>query len=389
MSTSFWLDQSVGNKKNYDMVVIGAGITGLGTAYWLKREDPSLKIAVIEKSRVAFGATGRNAGFITCGSVEHFNRLVERWGAERAKEIWMFSEDNLALLREHVIQGDAEKLDFEMKGSFSLASTDKEFTELKKTAELMKSFNIAVDTLQGVDIQKRLGAVEFVGGIKYLSDASVHPVKMANKMLSLLDGVDILELTEVYGFEELSGGMLKVKTDRVEIECQAAIMALNGYSASLHPYFANKIYPTRGQVMTTEPVPRFMEGPCYANFVLDYFRQLPDGTMLIGGFRQISKETEVGYSDHITDVIQSALYDFLQTYLPQLKNKKVTHRWSGVMGFSADGQPMIGSIPELPQVYFVGGYTGHGIGLAFNSAKCMVDMIYGRQIPDFISAKRF
>ena len=61
----------------------------------------------------------------------------------------------------------------------------------------------------------------------------------------------------------------------------------------------------------TEKVPRFMEGPCYANFVLDYFRQLPTGEMLIGGFRQLKKDTELGYSDETSPVIQNALEGFL------------------------------------------------------------------------------
>ena len=88
-------------------------------------------------------------------------------------------------------------------------------------------------------------------------------------------------------------------------------------------------------------------------------------------------------------MIQNALHDFVKTYLPVLKDKKVTHRWSGVMGFSRDGQPMIGALPEDNQVYFAGGYTGHGMGLAFHTGKCLTDMIFGRDVPKWLSARRF
>src|SRR4051812_20844989 len=98
MSTSFWLDRSNTGKKSFDAIIVGAGISGLSTAYWLQKEDPSLKIAIIEKSRVAFGASGRNAGFITCGSVEHFNRMINKHGLEQATEIWRFAQENLRLL---------------------------------------------------------------------------------------------------------------------------------------------------------------------------------------------------------------------------------------------------------------------------------------------------
>lgn len=138
-----------------------------------------------------------------------------------------------------------------------------------------------------------------------------------------------------------------------------------------------------------ESVPMFMDGPCYANFYLDYFRQMPNGALLIGGFRQLEKATEVGYSDHVTEVIQNSLHDFVKNHLPQFKDSKVTHRWSGVMGFSRDGQPIVGALPDDSQVFFCGGYTGHGMGLAFHTGKCLVDSIFGRDIPKWLSARRF
>jgi gamma-glutamylputrescine oxidase len=386
MSISYWLDRSEGKNKTCDVVIVGAGIAGLSAAYWMQKEDPNLKIVILDKGSVASGATGRNAGFITCGSVEHFNRLCERWGREKALEMWRFSEVNLELLKNEIIQDDTS-LEFDQNGTFSLASTAEEFDELKQTAALMAKMDIAVEVLQKQDTEKRLGAANFVGGIKYLRDASVNPVKLTQKIRSCAN-VEIIENAEVFDLTQTSTGTVIARTPNFQIEASIAVMALNGYSASLKKYFDDKIYPTRGQIMVTEKVDKFMEGPCYANFVLDYFRQLNDGRVLIGGFRQLEKATEVGYSDHTSDVIQSALYDFLQKHIPVLKGKAVTHRWAGVMGFSFDGQPLVGSLPEEPQIYFHGGFTGHGLGLAFHSGKCLADMVFGRSIPDFISARR-
>jgi glycine/D-amino acid oxidase-like deaminating enzyme len=386
MSISYWLDQSTRNKKTCDIAIVGGGIAGLSAAYWLKKEDPSLNIVVLEKHQLGAGATGRNAGFITCGSVEHFNRLCERWGKEKALEMWRYSEVNLQLLKDNIIQDD-KTLQFDNNGTFSLASSKEEFHELQETAALMRSMDIAVEVLDEESIKSRLGVAEFVGGIKYLKDASIHPIQLLKK-IQTTSTVPVLENTEVYDMENTSEGTVLLRTQNGDIESSIAVLGLNGYSASLHKYFADKIYPTRGQIMVTEPVHKIMEGPCYANFVLDYFRQLEDGRVLIGGFRQLEKSTEVGYSDHTTDVIQNALYEFLQKHIPVLKEKKVTHRWAGVMGFSFDGQPMVGSLPDQPQVYFLGGYTGHGLGLAFHTGKSLTDLIYGRSIPDFISAKR-
>ncbi len=390
MSTSYWLDRSFRTeKKSFDAVVVGAGISGLSAAYWLKKEDPGLSIAVVEKGRVGIGASGRNAGFITCGSVEHFNRMISKHGKDEATEIWKFSENNLKLLEEHIIQDGGDAILFEKKGCYSLAAQESEFKELKNVAEIMAGLKIPTQVYSNAEVEKNVGAAGFVGGIKYLDDATVHPVRLLEKIVSKLDGVTIIEGTDVQGYSEGPGGTRLLKTDGGDIETSMIIYALNGYSASLHPYFADKIFPTRGQILMMEKTERFMDGPSYANFYLDYFRQLPTGELLIGGFRQLEKATEVGYSDHTTDVIQNALHHFIQTHLPVLKGKQISHRWGGVMGFSKDGQPLVGALPDDNQVYFLGGYTGHGIGLAFNTGKALVDMIFGREVPKWLSARRF
>jgi gamma-glutamylputrescine oxidase len=389
MSVSYWNDFSKKNHLEVDIAIIGGGITGFSIAYWLQKEDPQLKIALIEKYEMCAGASGRNAGFVTCGSVEHFNRLVTKHGEQEALEIWNFSEQNLNHLKEEIIQKNAEELLFEQKGSFSLASSENEFKELQDSAKIMKRMNINVEVIDKNGIEKRLNAVNFVGGIKYIDDGSVNPVKLVNEIRKKLSSkVHLLENHEVHSIEQ-KGELKKIRTNKTNIHAQMVVMATNGYSNLMNSYFSDKIFPTRGQILATEPVPLFMEAPCYANFVLDYFRQLPTGEMIIGGFRQLQKDVEKGYSDETSDVIQTALEKFLIEHIPPVRKAKITHRWSGIMGFSVDGQPLIGALPQDQQIFFCGGYTGHGIGLAFHSAKTLVDSIFGRPIPKFISAKRF
>lgn len=395
MSISYWQDHNSSNSKptpiGFDFVIIGAGFAGLSTAYWLLQENPSSKIAIVEKSEVGDAASGRNAGFITCGSVEHFNRLITTHGEKKARTIWEFSEKNLALIKERIIRPAKDDLYFEQNGSFSLATTKAEFDELKTSFNIMSAFNIDVEVLQEFDIKKRLGAHGFIGGIKYKKDASINPIRLLRELINKLKSFkhfELFENHEVFDIETMGDKKL-VKTKKQYFTADALIMATNAYSALLHPYFKDKILPTRGQILSTAPVPVFMEGPCYANFVLDYFRQLPTGELIIGGFRQLQKEVETGYSDETSPMIQKALEEFLDTHIPKVKDAKITHRWSGIMGFSSDGDPMIGSLPSDNQIFFLGGFTAHGLGLAFHAGKCLTDLVYGREIPDFISARRF
>ena len=393
MSVSYWQDkntQSTPSPIEIDVTIIGGGIAGASCAYWLSNILPDLKVALIEKHTIAHGATGRNAGFITCGSVEHFSRLCINHGEEEALKMWKFSETNHGLLKEHIIQNKRDSFLYENNGSCSLASTKEELNELNTSADLMSKLGIKVESLNQSHTEKRLGATGFSGGIKYLDDGSIHPVLLVNEILKKAgtENFKIYENNEVYEIKDQNGSKL-VHTNKHTFRSEIVILATNGYSSLLNPYFKDKIYPTRGQILATSPVARFMEAPCYANFVLDYFRQLPTGELIIGGFRQLKKDTEVGYSDEITDEIQTALEKFIKDHLPKLKEAKITHRWSGIMGFSSDGSPMIGSLPTDPQIYYIGGFTAHGLGLAFHSAKCLVDLINGADIPKWISGRRF
>lgn len=387
---SYWNDQK-NIKKKADVVIVGGGIAGLSTMFWLKQSDPNLKVILVEKGNIGSGATGRNAGFVTCGSVEHFNRMIDHHGEKEALDIWNYSEENLKLLKEHVIKNDTDYLMFENNGSCSLASTKKEFEELQKSAELMKNLNINVEVLDSQNILSRLGATGFEGGIKYIDDATVNPTRLLDKLKNITEDENhqIYENSEVLSIETVGENRI-VHTSRNEIETSIVILATNGYSPLLSDYFKGKIEPTRGQILATEPVPRFMESSCYANFVLDYFRQIPSGEVIIGGFRQLKKDVEKGYEDEISEVIQEALEEFLHKHIPAVKEAKITHRWTGIMGFSQDGQPLIGSLPTDSSVFFLGGFTAHGLGLSFKSAKVLVDAIMeGKEIPSFVSARRF
>ncbi|MEY3012717.1 MAG: hypothetical protein RIT45_1452 [Pseudomonadota bacterium] len=386
MTVPYWLDKSFGEAPvEADVIIVGGGISGFSTAYWLK--DAGMDVVVVDKGDIANGATGRNAGFVTCGSVEHYTRQVSRHGPELAHQLWQLSQDNIRLIREVFVEGHGAECEFRQRGTYSLAGTAHELGELKDAAALMQQRGIDVSVVDEAHIAKELGARGFYGGVLYHDDGEVHPRKLTEAIAAHC-GATFYPHHEVRAIEVERDDTVVVRTHRRTFRAPFVVLATNGYSSLLHPWFEDKIYPTRGQILVTEPVAPMMAAPCYCNFVLDYFRQLADGRVLIGGFRQLAREAEVGVADVPHPEIQKALEGFLHEHFEALHGKKVEYRWAGVMGFSADGLPLIGALPQHPQIYVVGGFTGHGIGMAVRAAQILAGVMLHGESAGPLSARR-
>lgn len=388
MSISFWLDQSSSTQtKTYDFVIVGGGIAGLSTAYWLRKEQPTAKIAIIEKDRVGFGASGRNAGFVTCGSTAHYMKLNQQFGTAKATEIWKFSEQNRELLKSHIIEDQADSVDYRQTGSCTVAPNEEMWQKYKDTANLMKAQGLAVQEVDSSYMESDYGVVGFLGGIEYRDDGFVHPMKLLERLKSKLH-VDIYEGTEVFAIES-SGNTQKIKTDRGLFETPKVLLTLNAYLPMVLKNFTKILTPNRGQILVTEPLPQFVKGPCYLTKYLCYFRQLPTGHLLIGGFRNLSLETENNLLDQTTEVIQEALINFVRDTFKHGKSAKVAYQWSGIMGFTPDEQMMIGALPNNPGVSLMAGCSGHGMGLSFHAAKVLVGSLFGKEIPPHLNLYRY
>lgn len=388
MSISFWLDQSSSaQSKTYDFIIVGGGIAGLSTAYWLQKEQPAAKIAIIEKDRVGFGASGRNAGFVTCGSTAHFMKLNQQFGTTKATEIWKFSEQNRELLKSHIIEDQADLVDYRQTGSCTVAPNEEMWQKYRDTAAIMKAQGLAVQEVDSKYMESDYGVVGFLGGIEYKGDGFVHPVKLLERLKSKLK-VDLYESTEVFAIEN-HGKVQKLKTDRGNFETPKVLLTLNAYLPMVLKNFTKLVTPNRGQILVTEPLPQFVKGPCYLTKYLCYFRQLPSGHLLIGGFRNLSLETENNLLDQTTEVIQEALIKFVRDTFKHGKSAKVAYQWSGIMGFTPDEQMIIGALPDNPGVSLMAGCSGHGMGLSFHAAKVLAGSLFGQEIPAHLDLQRF
>jgi glycine/D-amino acid oxidase-like deaminating enzyme len=373
-------------KKHYDIVIVGGGIAGLSAAYWLQKENPALKVALLEKHQIGFGASGRNAGFVTCGSTEHFIALEKKFGLEKAVEIWKYSEENRELLLEHVIEGAFHEVDFFQSGSCTVAPSEEHWRMYQKTARTMRAAGIDVYEMSEQEMARDYGVNGFVGGIQYSGDGYIHPVKLLRRLRQKLK-CDTHENTEVFALREEHGHQ-QLLTNQGQFHAQKIILTLNAYLPLVLQDFSRWIQPGRGQILVTEPLPPFVKGPCYLTKHLCYFRQLPTGHLLIGGFRNLATEQENTYADETTAVIQDALYDFVRQHFKYGPQAKIAYQWSGIMGFSPDGQMLIGSLPQNKNIHLMAGCSGHGMGLSFRAARTLVEGIFGKPVPSHLQLSR-
>ncbi len=385
-------DVDIGQSNNYDVVIVGAGIAGLSTAYWLEKKDTQLKILIVDKGFLGAGATGKNAGFLTCGSAEHFYKLQSQFGLAKALEIWQFSETNHQLLLTEIIQSDTATVDYEKTGSCTLAAGPDDLEKYKTLFETMSSEKINVKFIDKDSVIKKYSLPDCFGGIEYKKDAVVHPLKLLKKIKSKLKNTKFLFGVAISDYSLTDSGWKTVLQNRC-ITSEKIIFCVNGYANTLLPELQNIIKPQRGQVIMTESLPKFIQAPCYFTKYLCYFRQLPDGQLLVGGFRNKDFMNENTNADEISDKIQNALTDFVQNHFSNrfvnTKNIKIDYRWSGIMGFTPDGQMIIGKHPVKKNIYLMAGCSGHGMGLSFHAAKLLVENIYGQTLPNHLDIQRF
>jgi hypothetical protein len=241
-------------------------------------------------------------------------------------------------------------------GSATLASGDEERARLEESDQVLREDGFDASWDGQCLINPR--------------DGEVNPAAVVGALARRAKRGAIREGVEVSAIEP-GGGSVVVRAGERECRAGAVILATNGYTSLLVPQV--KIQPTRAQMLASTPVSRRVCAmPTYSHFGYRYWRQLPGGEVLIGGWRDTSLASEVTYEDEPTAQIQSHLDGQLASMAGDVG---VTHRWAGIMGFTESGLPLVGPVEGMPGVYSCAGFNGHGMGFAFMCAKRLVEML--------------
>jgi glycine/D-amino acid oxidase-like deaminating enzyme len=370
-----------------DIAVIGGGIVGIAVAHYLRAMGCG-DIIVLEKEHVAFGASGRNAGFLLSGLAEPYSRLVVGLGKNSARDLTQATIENHNLMAE-AIERNNIGCDYRRTGSFHLAVSEIEANELRDSVELLCRDGFEGDYVGQKDISGRLGFGRYCGGFFNPVDGNLDPYQFVN---GLARGTRVVEKFEVMKIEKSQGG-IRISSKNNAISAEMAVLATNAYSPLLDDFFKALIYPVRGQMLsasTSGAVP-LRDKTYYANFGYDYFRQTSDNVVLMGGLRNLFIESEVGFEDSINPALQKGLEDYVSANLA-MADFQVENRWTGVMGNTVDGLPLVGPLPHNSGVIAAVGYNGHGFGLGMIVARDVARGIVSGETSDLLrrfSLKRF
>jgi gamma-glutamylputrescine oxidase len=334
-----------------DVLVIGGGIAGTSLLHHLGKRR--ISAVLVEREHLAFGASGRNAGFLLAGVADCYSEAVRIFGREKAREVWHITNENHDRMVEAV---DPDRVGHRRLGSATLASDDEERARLEESAQLLQDDGFEASWDGNTLVNPRDGEIN--------PAAMVGALAMRAKAGAIREGV---------GVTAIEPGSVEVVIRAGASECRTGvvILATNAYTSQLLPRV--KIQPTRAQMLASAPISRSLcDMPTYSHFGYRYWRQLPTGEMLIGGWRDTSMETEIGWDDQPTPGIQEHLDRKLESMSDEAE---VTHRWAGLMGFTETGLPLAGPVDGMRNVYLCAGFNGHGMGFAFVTAKKVVEAL--------------
>ena len=360
-TTPFWLDQSrpavaARELERVDVAVIGAGITGCSCAAALAREGKH--VCVYDERGIGEGASGRNGGFALRGAAARYDVARETYGAEAARELWLRTE--IAVERLESVAGEA----FRRTGSLRLAADTEERDEIRAEYEALREDGFAA---QWHDELPQLRP-DFVGAIFHPTDGAVQPALLVQRLADLAAdaGAAFADHHRVESLDELGAEQIVIATD--------------GSGRGLLPELDDALWPARGQVIATAPLAeRLFDCPHYARQGFDYWQQLPDRRLVLGGFRDFSILTEMTNEETTTEPIQVALDAFLLELLGYMP--EVTHRWAGIFGLTQDLLPLVGPVPSHDGVWVAAGYSGHGNVFGLLCGELVAGAINGRADP--------
>jgi glycine/D-amino acid oxidase-like deaminating enzyme len=394
-SRSLWLDRLEGDPltprpalpgpTDVDVAIVGAGYTGLWTAYYLRRADPGLRVAVLEREIAGFGASGRNGGWCSAFVPMDRERLARRAGrgAPIALQREMFGTvdevGRVAALEGidcHYVKG----------GALQVVTSPVQLARLEAGLRHARGWGMGEEDQRLLDrdeAERRVRVAGLLAASFTPHCATVDPARLARGLAEVVErlGVPVYEATPV---TRIRPG--RADTTRGPVRAEVVVRATEGYATTL-PGLRRSVLPLYSLMIATEPLSAAAweeigwsggEAMAAGSHLFTYAQRTRDGRVAFGGRGapyHFGSRVRTGYDrdDHVHRRLESTLGQLL----PAASGAGITHRWGGPLGIPRDWTASVG-LDRATGLAWAGGYVGDGVAAANLAGRTLADLICGR-----------
>jgi len=372
-----------------DVAILGAGFTGLWTAYYLLQREPSAKVVILEQKIAGFGASGRNGGWLYPGFPVSLGELASRCGVETARAIHYAMRATVDEV-ERVLREEGIDAHFHRGGVLRLARGIHQVPALEETARTLERLGITdyAEWLSAEAVRERIRVTNAVAGLYSSHGAVIHPGRLVRGLARAVErrGATIFEETPVIEFR---GGIRPVfRTPYGDVRAQVLVLAGEAYLSQLRQLH-RALIPIYSLIVLTEPIPDELwnelgwsnrELLSSQRLTVDYLQRTADGRIMFGG-----RGAPYRFGSRIADAFDrhgpthEMLRQMCYEWFPALRlhGIRFTHAWGGPLGVPRDWMPTMRYDPRTG-IAMACGYTGQGVATANLAGRILADLITGR-----------
>lgn len=372
-----------------DVVVVGAGLTGLWTAYYLHETDPSLEVLVVEQEVAGFGASGRDRGWCSARFPRSGRAIADRYGDEAAAQMRAAMRDAVVEVG-GVARAEGIECDFAFGGTVTLARNAAQLERLRATVADAQRWDDEDVLLDAEAVAEHVRAAGVVGGAYTPDCARVQPARLTRGLARVAEsrGVRIVERTRALRLSPRA-----VVTDRGTVRARFVVRATASWTPRLPtrlPGSRREVVPVRSPMIATAPLPP----GAWARIGLDRGQTFGDGAHLpVHGVRTADDRLVLGgrgvrYQSWATIGAPSEpdgrahgrLHRALVDLFPAAGEVAVTHRWSRPLDVPRDGWASVGLDPATG-IGWAGGYGDDGVATSNLAGRTLADLVTDADTP--------
>ncbi|MFM7203734.1 MAG: NAD(P)/FAD-dependent oxidoreductase [Myxococcota bacterium] len=375
MSVSIWQDRSGEMLREVDVAIIGAGLVGCAIA--LEASRHARTVAILEGRTLGSGGTGRGPGLFLPALPEGYGQTVHRFGRQTARELLDSALETRAMLE---ATSRRHRLNFETRGVCLLGVTAQQADTLAQSATLL--------TEDGVPARyeaEATGTRGFRGSLHFPQGMALDPLRLTEALRQESNAL-LYEGCEVFGVIPESDH-ISLLARRGTFRARKVFLATDAYTPVLIPDLERRLHPVRTEMLLTHPLDWRLEMPAYADEGKYSVRQLLNGRMMLGCGGPDFGDGDQTWVEQTFGEAQQALDVFAQRYFPEVVGH-VVRRWSGTLGMTVDGLPLVGQLASDPRVCYAVGFGDFGLNVGLSAARRVVSLAYAGEDPGLFSATR-